>query len=148
MAQDNVQTVLKWVQPKTQKEGSGFIGFSNFYRHFIKDFCKLPKSRTVTTSVLFTGKNWRWSDHYEKVFTVLKQRFTTGRVLWHYDPPQPIILAMNASEFAIGMVLSTNDDSVHSVTIYSRLMTAAELNFDIYNNTILAIVCSFKECTR
>jgi hypothetical protein len=58
MAQDKVQTVLEWERPKSQKEVQDFMTFANFYRRFIKDFSKLAKPLTDTTSEQFMGKNW------------------------------------------------------------------------------------------
>jgi hypothetical protein len=56
MAQDTVQTILEWECPKSQKEFQAFIGLANIYRHFIKDFSKLAKPLTDTTSEQFTRK--------------------------------------------------------------------------------------------
>jgi hypothetical protein len=55
---------------------------------------------------------------------------------------------MDASDFAIGAVLSQKEDGVQPVTFYFRKMTARELNYDIHNKEILAIVSSVKEWRR
>jgi hypothetical protein len=57
-------------------------------------------------------------------------------VLWHYDPILPIIVETDASDFAIGAVLSQKEDRVQPVALYSRKMTPTELNYDIYNQEI------------
>jgi hypothetical protein len=72
MAQDKVQTVLDWERPESQKQVQAFIGFSNFYRHLIKDIYKLAKPWTDTTSEQFKGKNWQWLDLSETAFEALK----------------------------------------------------------------------------
>jgi hypothetical protein len=43
------------------------------------------------------------------------------------------------------VVLSQIEDRVHPVAVYSRKLTATELDYDIYDKEILAIVSSFKE---
>jgi hypothetical protein len=88
------------------------MGFTNFYCHFIKDFSKLAKPLTDPTSEQFKGKNWRWSDLCETAFAALKQRFTMAPVLLHDDSTLPIIVEMDASDFAIGAVLSSKEDWV------------------------------------
>jgi hypothetical protein len=55
MAQDKVQTILEWERPKSHKEVQAFMGFTNFYRYFIKDFSKLAKPLIDTTSEQFKG---------------------------------------------------------------------------------------------
>jgi hypothetical protein len=69
-------------------------------------------------------------------------------VLHHYDPTLPIIVEMDASDFAIGAVLSQKEDRVQPVAFYSRKMTATELNYDIHDKEMLAIVSAFKEWRR
>jgi hypothetical protein len=64
-------------------------------------------------------------------------------VLRHYDLKLPIIIDMNTSNFAIGTLLLAKDNRVQPVTIYSKKITATELNLVIYKKEILAIICEF-----
>jgi hypothetical protein len=102
MTQDKVQTGLEWERPKSQKEVQAFMGFTNFYHRFIKDFSKLAKPMTDTTSEQFKGKNWRWSDVCEIAFEALKQCFTMAPVLQYYNSTLPIIVQTDTGDFAIG----------------------------------------------
>jgi len=64
-----------------------------------------------------------------------------------YDPEKPAILEINASDYAIGACLNQLDKEgrLHSVAYYSRKMTPLELNYDIHNKELLAIVAALKE---
>jgi hypothetical protein len=64
-------------------------------------------------------------------------------VLRHYNPILPIIVETDVSDFAIGVVLSPKEDSVQPVAFYSKKMNATELNYDIHNKEMLAIVSAF-----
>jgi hypothetical protein len=66
----------------------------------------------------------------------------------HYDSILPIIVETDASDFAMRAVLSQKDDRVQLLAFYSRKMIARELNYDIYDKEMLAIVSSFKEWRR
>jgi hypothetical protein len=121
------------------------VGFASFYHHLIKDFSKLAKSLTDTTSEQFKGKNLQWSDLCEKVLEALKQKFTTAPVIWYYNPILPILVGMDESDFVRGAVLSQKGDRVQLVAFYSRKLIATELNYDIYDKEMLAIVSGFKE---
>jgi hypothetical protein len=103
---------------------------------------------TDTTLEQFKSKNWCRSGLSEKAFEVLKQRFTTAPVLWHYDPILPIIVETDASDFVIRAVLSQKEDRVQPVAFYSTNLIATELNYDIDDKKILAIVSSLKEWRR
>jgi hypothetical protein len=52
-----VEAIKKWEAPTTVKEVRSFIGFSNFYRGFIKNF-----SEVAASLMLFIRKNqvWQW----------------------------------------------------------------------------------------
>ena len=53
---------------------------------------------------------------------------------------------MDASGYALGGVLSQlQDNKWHSVAFISRTMTDAELNYDIYDKELLAIMYALKE---
>jgi hypothetical protein len=42
-----VVVIRDWMIPKTKKDVQTFLGFCNFYRHFIKDFGKIAKPMTL-----------------------------------------------------------------------------------------------------
>ncbi len=72
-----VTVVKEWREPTRKKEVQSFLGFCNFYRHFIRGFVGVAKSLT-----LLTGKGeWAWGVEQHKVFEELKQRFTEEHVL-------------------------------------------------------------------
>jgi hypothetical protein len=54
---------------------------------------------------------------------------------------------MDASDFALGAVLSQpdKDGRLHPVAFHSRKFTAAEINYEIHDKELLAIVDSFQE---
>ena len=53
----------------------------------------------------------------------------------------------DASDFALGAVLSQMgiDDKFHPIAFHSRKFLAAEINYEIHNKKLLAIVDSFQE---
>jgi hypothetical protein len=87
-----------------------------------------------------------WTDKCENAFQILKKAFTGALVLRHYDPENMIVLESDASDYAIAGILSQYDKEgvLRPVAFYGRTMIAAELNYDIYNKELLAIV----ECFR
>jgi hypothetical protein len=71
---------------------------------------------------------------------VLKQRFTTAPVLRYSDSLLLIIVKTDASDFALEAVLSQKKYRIQPVVFYSKKMTAIELNYDIHDKEMLAIV--------
>jgi len=64
-----------------------------------------------------------------------------------FESEKSITLEMNASDEAIETCISQSDDKrcLHSIAYYSRKLTVAELNYEIHDKKLLAIVNSFKQ---
>ena len=83
----------------------------------------------------------------DQAFEALKKAFTTTPILIHPNFQKPFFLESDASDFALGVVLSqpSEDGRLHSIAFHSRKFTVAEINYDIYDKELLAIVDSFQE---
>lgn len=146
MAQDKVQTILDWEVPTSVKDVQSFMGFANFYRRFIKNFSMIAKPLTDLTK---KTNSWEWNRQAQWSFEELKRRFTSAPILRHYDPSLQCIVETDASDFAIGGVLSQEfEKRLHPVAFHSRKMDKAEINYEIHDKEMLAIVSCFKEWRR
>jgi hypothetical protein len=63
-------------------------------------------------------------------------------ILKHFDPTREITIKMDASDYAIGAVCSQPDDAnvLHPLGYYCRKLNTAELNYDIHDKELLAII--------
>jgi hypothetical protein len=105
-----------------------FLGFANFYRRFIKDFSKVC---SPLTKLLQKGTPFEWTNEQERAFEELKKLFTTAPILQHFDPESPIFIETDASDFAIGGILSQKKDKLHPVAFHSRKLKPAEINYEM-----------------
>jgi len=149
MANNKVEAVLGWKTPESLTEVQSFLGFANFYRRFMKDYSKVARPLTELTKKS-EEKKWAWNKEAETAFHDLKQRFTTAPILAHFDAARPIIIETDASDFAIGAVLSQRDEEnrLHPVAFHLRKFHPAEINYEIHNKELLAIVDTFKHWRR
>ena len=71
--------------------------------------------------------------------------FTTAPILQHFQPSQPPTIEADASDFALGCILSqpSANGDLHPICFYSRMFTPAELNYPIYDKELLAVVAAF-----
>jgi len=147
MNQDKVETILSWQQPMSLTETQSFLGFANFYRRFIRDYSKVAHPLTELTK---KTEKWSWNPEAEAAFQELKSRFTQAPILAHFNPTRPVILETDASDCAIGAVLSQrgNDNRLHPVAFHSRKFQPTEINYDIHDKELLAIVDAFKHWLR
>jgi hypothetical protein len=81
-----------------------------------------------------------------KSFEKLKHCFTTVPILTYFDPNYEYIVETDASDFTLGSTLSqtTEDNKLYPNAFHSRKFSPAEINYEIHNKELLAIVDYFK----
>jgi len=70
MAKGKVEAVLEWKTPASLTEVQSFLGFANFYRHFIQDYSRVARPLTELTKG--DKKEWKWNLQVEEAFQELK----------------------------------------------------------------------------
>ena len=136
-----VSGVRDWPTPKCVKDVCSFHRFCNFYRAFIAGFSKIALPLNALTK---KGQPFVWTTAAQKAFDTLKRKITEEPVLLHPILTRPFKLEVDASGFAIRVVLMQkgDDDKRHLVGFYSTTLTPAECNYNIYELELLAIVKS------
>ena len=79
MDPDRIQAIVDWLTPTTVKHVLEFLGFSNFYRRFVKLFSLIAKALSDLTKK--TTQKFTWTPEADKAFNKLKIAFTTVPVL-------------------------------------------------------------------
>ena len=75
-----------------------------------------------------------------------KKRFTSEPILRHCNPELQCVMECDASDFAIGAILSQEvEGRLHPVAFYSRKINKHEINYEIHNKELLEITSAFKE---
>ncbi|SGY83011.1 BQ5605_C009g05613 [Microbotryum silenes-dioicae] len=142
MSQDKVKAITSWPTPTSLKELQQFLGFCNFYRRFIEGYSRViaPLTRLLKKNAPFLLDSAALSS-----LDRLKQLFTSGAILCHFNPLLPSIIETDASDFAISGILSqVTDGHLRPVAFMSRKMLPAEQNYEIHDKELLAIV----ECIK
>ncbi|MBW0578590.1 hypothetical protein O181_118305 [Austropuccinia psidii MF-1] len=117
MDSSKVQQILNWPQPRNIKALQSFLGFSNFYLCFIKNY---SKKITSLTSLLKKDSPFIFNEEALSQFQIPKEAFTTAPILSHFNPSLPTIVETDASDYALGAVLSqVNDSGKHPIAFDS-----------------------------
>jgi hypothetical protein len=97
-------------------------------------------------ALLKKEKEFGWDEGCDKAFKEVKQRIASAPILVQSDPEKEKTLETDASDYAIGMRLTQpgDDGKPRPIAFYSRKLIQAELNYDIHNKELLAIVVAFK----
>ena len=77
----------------------------------------------------------------------LKKAFTSAPILTHVDPQKPFIIEVDTLDFVLGSILSQQgyDENLHPVAFHSHKFDTAEMNYEIHDKELLAIVDSFAQ---
>ncbi|KAL0153155.1 hypothetical protein M9458_051542, partial [Cirrhinus mrigala] len=141
-----VQAVTEWPQPTTIKELQRFLGFTNFYRRFIRNYSTVASP--LTSLLKDKPHKLKWTEEANQAFISLKERFTSAPILKHPDPNLPFIIEVDASDWGIGAVLSQRHGQpgkLHPCAFYSRKLTSAERNYDVGNKELLSMKAAIGE---
>ena len=114
-----------------------FLGFANFYQHFIQNFSHTAKP----LNKLKGKKEWKWKEEHQRAFEELKEKITSQLVLALPRREGKFRVEMDASGHAIGGVLFQEQEGKWKhIAFLSRTIQLAEQNYKIYDKKLLAIV--------
>ena len=103
MEKEKMQGVIEWPVPRSVKDVQKFLMLANYYRQFVKDSAKIAKP---LHEMIKKETKWSWGEKQQKVFEGLKEKFMTEPVLVTPNLDKEMRVKVDASDFAIGRVLS------------------------------------------
>ncbi|KAG0145263.1 hypothetical protein CROQUDRAFT_94126 [Cronartium quercuum f. sp. fusiforme G11] len=140
-----VKTIADWPYPQTLPALQGFLGLSNFYRHFIPCY-----SDIVAPLTALTGKNVDTHGKLKdttcvKAFTELHNLFTSAPFPLHFDFAKPRMIHVDSSGVALSAILLQTDSSgkLWPVAYISLKLTPAECKWQVHNQELGAIIATF-----
>ncbi|XP_018014569.1 uncharacterized protein LOC108671526 [Hyalella azteca] len=125
----NVQAILDFPQPKTQRQVRRYLGMVNFFRRHI------PNASTIIKPLdeLINQKKLSWTEECNAAFLGLKQILTNPPVLSFPDfsrEAAPLIITVDASGVGAGAVLTQQQDGVERPLAYaSTTFNQVEVNY-------------------
>lgn len=135
--------------PQNLKDLKSFLGLTSYYRRFIRDFAKIAKPLTNLTRGRNAQIKANMSKKVEiklnkeelKAFNNLKELLSSSEILIFPNFEKPFILTTDASDKAIGAVLSQGDIGKDKpITFISRTLNSSEENYATNEKEMLAIV--------
>lgn len=154
---DKISALTTWPRPNNIKELKSFLGFTGYYRRFIKDFSKISKPLNDLTAGYIPTKRKckikpfsnadlkspfgeKWTSECEQAFKTLVDKLTTAPVLGFANPRLPYILHTDASLYGLGAALYQNQDGQVKVIAYaSRGLSKCERRYPTHKLEFLAL---------
>ncbi len=119
-----IQDIEKLKLPQTEKQIKSFLGITGYYRKFVKDYAKIAQPMTKYLSK--NAKINKLDPTYINAFEQLKKILTTHPILKYPDFNKSFKLVTDASNFAIGAVLTQDK---HPVAYASRTLNTHERHY-------------------
>lgn len=135
---EKVEKILNWPIPKTEKEIKQFLGLAGYYRRFIKDFSKITRNMTkyLKKDTVLDLQD----QQYVNAFNTLKTIISTDQVLAYPQFDKPFILTTDASDHALGAVLSQMQENIERpIAFASRTLNDTESRYATNEKEALAI---------
>eukprot|EP00253_Pinus_taeda_P033595 PITA_33595 len=131
-----VQVIQDWPAPTTLTELRNFLGLANFYRRFVLGFSHItwPLSQVTKGGA---KEKFFWSESQQKAFIELKDHLCTTPVLTLLDLQQPFDVKTDASDYAIGAVLTKHG---HLVAYHSETLSDTIRKYPNYDKEMYSIV--------
>ena len=141
-----IQAVIDYPVPTNVKELRQFLGLANYYRRFVQDYSRIASALFKLTQKA-VHQSFNWTEQCTVAFKELKKKLTTPPILAFPRFDREFLLATDASDSAIGAVLSqVHDNGTEKVIAYwSRQLSKAERNYSTIEREALAIVKAVKE---
>ena len=136
---ENLDKIKRFPVPKNKKEAKSFGGLCSYYRRLISGFARIfhPINEVAKLNAQF-----KWGPEQQKAFETLRDKLSTAPVLALPDFSREFFLQCDASNIALGAVLSQYDDQniEHPVVYISRKLTPTEQKYDVRSKEALCIV--------
>ena len=107
---DKVSKILDWPSLTTPKEVRSFLGLCETVRIWIPNYLQIVRP---LTELYHKDKEFMWNDRRQAAFEEIKRLITSAPALHPIDylSYNPVILSVDSSQEAAGMILSQIDDN-------------------------------------
>jgi hypothetical protein len=136
--------VIEQLPPPTNVKGiHSFLGHVGFYLRFIQNFSQIAQP---LTHLLAKDVPFIFMEECLQSFHTLKKALISTPVIQPPDWHLPFEIMCDASDYAVGAVLSQSKDKKHYAIPYaSKTLTGPQLNYTTTEKELLAMVFAFKK---
>ena len=140
---NKISAVKSWPTPTNPKELTSFLGLTGYYRRFIFNYAKIISPLQALTH---KKSKWIWTHECQTAFNSLKDKMISKPILSFPSTTDEFILDCDASNSAIGAVLSQIQNGKEKVIAYhSYSLSNSERSYCTTKRELLAVVHSIRK---
>lgn len=143
-----MEAIENILRPKNITELRAFLGLVNYYGRFIQNVSTIlnPLYKLLEGR---QGKSYPldWNKACETAFLRAKKEFMSKKVLAHYNPKLPLIVACDASAYGVGAVLSQKqaDGTERAIQYASQTLSRTQRKYSQIDKEAYAIIFAIKK---
>ena len=149
---DKTRTLQNWKVPSNVEELRSFLGFTGYFRKFVKDYAKI--ARCLNDLLVGNGRpsnrksrkkqksavEWKWDEEHQEAYDTLIAKLMSPPVMAYPDFSLPFIVHTDASYSGLGAVLYQKQQGKERVIAYaSRGLKSSERNYPAHKLEFLAL---------
>lgn len=137
------ETIKQYQPHANKKQLKGLLGLAGFYRSFIPKLADISKPLNAPTN---HDTPFFWSKECENAFQDLKYALTSEPVLMFPDFDQSFIVEVDASNYAVGGMLSQLglDHREHHVAYFSTALQKSQQNWSVTTKESFALMLAVR----
>ncbi|XP_045483761.1 uncharacterized protein K02A2.6-like [Harmonia axyridis] len=130
--------------PTNKTEVRAFTGLINYYGRFLEN---LSSKLYPIYNLLKEGVDFKWDIKCQRAFDTVKKEISSDRVLAHFDPQLTLILATDASPYAVGAVLSHvyPDGTERPIQFASQVLSTVQQKYSQIDKEAYSIIFGVKK---
>ena len=137
-----IKAIQDWPVPKCVHDVRAFFGLASYYRKFVQNFASIAEQLSALTK---KGVCFSSTPKAQQAFDRLKRALAETVTLAYPQRKQIFILDTDASDVAVGAILSTTVDGVERpIAFFSRVMNSAQRNYCPTRRELFAVIAGLQ----
>ena len=148
--QAKIECIQNYPRPETKKQVRSWLGLTGYYRKYVPKYSEIAAPLTDLTRGKTKHCKIHWTEDCERAFQSLKRALMCEPVLKLPNYNKPFVVQVDASEKALGAVLSQLDETgnEHPVCYASRKLLPREQSYATSEKECLGIVWAVTKMFR
>ena len=143
MDESKIAEIVNWPAPRNLLQVKQFLGMAGYYRRYVKDYAK---HSSPLNELNRKEEPFVWTDKRQSAFNYLKNCLVTAPILAMSRDEGKFVLDVDASDYAVGVVLQQEQDDLLRVIGYSsRSFNKHEKNYCITRKELAAIIFGLQQ---